>query len=63
VEVQGRIVSSLVSTYRALGGGWQLRQGNTYVDAKTLETMRNRTNWGELLDDQTEPVHMVPASQ
>ncbi len=63
VEVQGRVVGSLVSTYRALGGGWQLRQGNTYVDAKTLETMRNRTNWGELLDDQTEPVHVVPASQ
>jgi hypothetical protein len=63
VEVQGRIVSSLVSTYRALGGGWQLRQGNTYVDAKTLETMRDRTNWGELLDDQTEPVHIAPASQ
>jgi outer membrane protein TolC len=63
VEVQGRIVSSLVSTYRALGGGWQLRQGNTYVDAKTLETMRERTNWGQLLDDQTEPVQMAPAVQ
>jgi outer membrane protein TolC len=63
VEVQGRIVSSLVSTYRALGGGWQLRQGNTYVDAKTLETMRDRSNWGELLDDQTEPVHLEPANE
>ncbi len=63
VEVQGRIVSSLVSTYRALGGGWQLRQGNTYVDATTLDTMRERTNWGELLDDQTEPLHMAPAVQ
>ncbi len=62
VEVQGRIVSSLVLTYRALGGGWQLRQGNTYVDAKTLDTMRERTNWGQLLDDQTEPVHMAPAA-
>ena len=63
VEAQGRIVSSLVSTYRALGGGWQLRRGNTYVDANTLDTMRNRTNWGELLDDQSEPVHLAPASQ
>ncbi len=63
VEVHGRIVSSLVLTYRAMGGGWQLRQGNTYVDAKTLETMRDRTNWGELLDDQTEPVHLEPANE
>ncbi len=63
VEAQGRIVSSLVLTYRALGGGWQLRQGNTYVEAKTLETMRNRTNWGNLLDDQTESTHLVPATR
>lgn len=62
-KAQGSVISSLVSTYRALGGGWQLRQGNTYVDAKTLETMRNRTNWGELLDDQTEPTHLVPATR
>jgi hypothetical protein len=63
VEVQGRIVSSLILTYRALGGGWQLRQGNTYVDAKTLDTMRERTNWGDLLDDQTEPVHLEPDNE
>ena len=60
-DVQGLVVSSLVSTYRALGGGWQLRQGNTYVDATILETMRDRTDWGELLDDQTEPAHLTPA--
>ena len=30
---------------------------------KTLETMRDRTNWGELLDDQTEPVHLEPANE
>jgi len=59
---QGRIVSSFVSTYRALGGGWQLREGNTYVDTNTLETMRNRTDWGELLEDETEPAHLAPAS-
>jgi len=58
---QGRIVSSFVSTYRALGGGWELRQGNTYVNAQTMETMRNRTDWGELLEDETEPVHLAPA--
>jgi outer membrane protein TolC len=59
---QGRIVSSFVSTYRALGGGWELRQGNTYVNAQTMETMRNRTDWGELLEDETEPAHLTPAS-
>jgi NodT family efflux transporter outer membrane factor (OMF) lipoprotein len=50
-DARGRIVSSLVSTYRALGGGWQIREGNSYVDSETLNEMRERTNWGELLDD------------
>jgi len=50
-DAQGRIVSSLVSTYRALGGGWQIREGNSYVDPDTLNEMRERTNWGDLLED------------
>ena len=50
-DARGRIVSSLVSTYRALGGGWQLREGKSYVDPDTLNEMRERTNWGDLLDD------------
>ena len=36
---------------RALGGGWQIREGNSYVDSETLNEMRERTNWGDLLDD------------
>jgi hypothetical protein len=51
-DARGNIVSSLVSTYRALGGGWQLREGNPYIDKETTQTMSERTNWGKLLDDQ-----------
>ncbi len=51
-EGQGQIVSSLVSTYRALGGGWQLREGKPYVDSETTKTMSERTNWGKMLEDQ-----------
>ncbi len=50
-DARGRVLSSLVSTYRALGGGWQLREGKTFVDPDTLNEMRERTNWGELLDN------------
>jgi outer membrane protein TolC len=50
-DARGRVVNSLVSTFRALGGGWQLRAGNNYVDPDTLNEMRERTNWGELLDN------------
>jgi hypothetical protein len=34
-----------------LGGGWQLRTGKSYVDPDTLNEMRERTDWGELLDN------------
>ena len=50
-DARGRIATSLVSTYRALGGGWQLREGNSVVHPSTLDTMRERTNWGDLLDN------------
>ncbi len=53
-QSQGHIVSSLVSTYRALGGGWQLREGKPYVDSETAQVMSDRTNWGGLLGDQSE---------
>jgi NodT family efflux transporter outer membrane factor (OMF) lipoprotein len=61
-KAQGRVVGSLVKTYRSLGGGWQLRQGKTYVGQDRLSTMRDRTNWGELLDDQADPKHLEQAS-
>jgi len=49
---QGRAVQSVVQLYKALGGGWEVREGRPYVDENTLTVMRERTNWGELLDDQ-----------
>ena len=50
-DARGRIATSLVSTYRALGGGWQLREGNSVVHPSMLDTMRERTDWGDLLDN------------
>ncbi len=50
-DARGQIASSLVSTYRALGGGWQLREGNSVVNPSILDAMRQRTDWGDLLDE------------
>jgi NodT family efflux transporter outer membrane factor (OMF) lipoprotein len=47
---QGDIATNLIAMYRALGGGWQIRQGNDFVPANTKEQMKQRTNWGELLE-------------
>ena len=51
----GDISSSLVGVYRALGGGWEIREGQDFVDAATREAMQKRTNWGRLLTPPSQP--------
>jgi NodT family efflux transporter outer membrane factor (OMF) lipoprotein len=46
---EGNVSSGLASVYKALGGGWQIRDNSEFVPAQTVEEMRNRTNWGSLL--------------
>ena len=53
---RGDIATNLVSMYRALGGGWEIRQGNEFVPAATKEQMKERTDWGELLEPGTEEI-------
>jgi NodT family efflux transporter outer membrane factor (OMF) lipoprotein len=48
---QGNVTQGLISLYRALGGGWQGREGEDFVRADIRETMAKRTNWGGLLED------------
>ncbi len=45
----GTEVASLISTHKALGGGWELRDGMDIVPEETKDEMRERTNWGKLL--------------
>jgi outer membrane protein TolC len=46
---RGQVISNLVATYKALGGGWQLREGHNYVSPDMIDAMLERTDWGELL--------------
>ena len=54
----GTIASSLVGVYRALGGGWQIREGRDVVPPEVKEAMAKRTDWGDLLNPAT---YMPPA--
>ncbi|MBM4287457.1 MAG: efflux transporter outer membrane subunit [Deltaproteobacteria bacterium] len=45
----GDIALSLVGVYRALGGGWHIREGQELVAPETQAAMARRTNWGKLL--------------
>jgi NodT family efflux transporter outer membrane factor (OMF) lipoprotein len=46
---QGNIPLGLIATYRALGGGWQIREGHEILPDAIREEMAERTNWGTLL--------------
>jgi len=45
----GNIPLGLINTYRALGGGWEIREGQDFVPPATQAEMAQRTNWGTLL--------------
>jgi outer membrane protein TolC len=49
VATTGDVDLGLVSIYRALGGGWQLRTDKDFVPEHIREEMAKRTNWGDLL--------------
>jgi NodT family efflux transporter outer membrane factor (OMF) lipoprotein len=48
----GDVPQGLIAAYRALGGGWQIREGNDFVPRGVRATMANRTNWGTLLSPE-----------
>jgi NodT family efflux transporter outer membrane factor (OMF) lipoprotein len=49
VLARAGIAQGAIDTYRALGGGWETRVGREFVPRETVEEMRRRTNWGDLL--------------
>jgi len=49
VDERGIVALSVVALYKALGGGWELRQGQDFVPAETREQMQARTRYGGLL--------------
>ncbi|MDD5461635.1 MAG: efflux transporter outer membrane subunit [Methylococcales bacterium] len=51
----GEISNNLVSVYRALGGGWQIREGKDVVPDAVKEQMAKRTDWGDLLKPAAQP--------
>jgi hypothetical protein len=49
---RGEVARNLIATCKALGGAWQIREGRESIRESTLYEMRQRTNWGDLLEDQ-----------
>ncbi len=51
----GDISNNLVGVYRALGGGWQVRESKDVVPDSVKEQMAKRTDWGGLLRPAAQP--------
>ena len=49
VTTRGGVTQSLVSLYKAMGGGWQGGRSREVLDEATRETMLERSNWKDLL--------------
>ena len=55
---RGSVALGLISVYRALGGGWELRGSGDVVSDEVKAEMGRRTNWGRMLKPDQ---HLPPA--
>jgi len=53
---QGTVIRDLIATYKALGGGWQIRSETGVLPEPVREDMKSRTDWGDLLEPDTPEV-------
>jgi NodT family efflux transporter outer membrane factor (OMF) lipoprotein len=51
-DTKGSVALNLIAIYKALGGGWEIREGKDFIPEKTREEMEKRTNWGNLLETE-----------
>jgi NodT family efflux transporter outer membrane factor (OMF) lipoprotein len=49
------VATNLVALYKALGGGWEMREGQPVVPVETQQEMKQRTWWGEVLSRPRAP--------
>ena len=49
-QTKGNVALGLISVYRALGGGWELRGDRDVVSDEVKAEMERRTNWGKMLE-------------
>ena len=61
--VQGNISTNLIAMYKALGGGWEIRDRRKAIPQDIKEKMKNRTNWGKMLDDPKDAIEVAPAKE
>jgi len=51
-QARGDISLNLIAMYKALGGGWELREGRDFISDGNRKAMEQRTDWGDLLQQE-----------
>ena len=51
-NIKGSVALNAIALYKALGGGWQISRGRSYISRETAEKMKKRTDWGKYLDPE-----------
>ncbi len=59
----GSHIRAVVALYRGLGGGWQETPIEQLIPERVREQMRERTDWGDLLDAPLPDSPMTPTSR
>ena len=59
-DTRGEVARNLIDMYRALGGGWQLREGKDFVHEAIKQQMNERTNWGGILQADEQETAVPP---
>jgi len=52
-STQSAVATNLIALYKALGGGWETRQGQALIPQEMQDEMKHRVNWGNYLQPTT----------
>jgi hypothetical protein len=62
VTTRADVALSVASLYKALGGGWEIREGESFVSPAVAEQMRDRTRWGGTVEAKGQEDQVEDAS-
>ena len=60
-SVRGTIATDFIAMYKALGGGWEMRDREEALPVEIRQKMMQRTDWGKFLD-VPEPIQVSESS-
>ncbi|NOR54768.1 MAG: hypothetical protein GQ531_01025 [Sulfurovum sp.] len=51
-SIKGNLAIQAILLYKALGGGWQISKGKSYLSQETADNMKKRVDWDKYLDPE-----------